>query len=117
MWPVTEAHLMGWNDTNSFCALTSVCLSKQDFSHLLKAIVGLFWNLFSAPSDIQGSHLLHRACYLTLLLKYVQGRNTEIFFGLKKFHISKQDKIPIKMVSHLEFWASNRLEVSLSDCE
>lgn len=42
MWPVTEAHLMAWNDTNSFTLCTHLCVSvKTRFSYLLKAAVGL----------------------------------------------------------------------------
>lgn len=108
MWPVTEAYLMGWNDTNLFIRRTYLCMSiKARISHLLKAVVGLFWNLFSASSDIQGSHLLHCACYLTLLLKYIQGRNTaELFFGLKKFHIFRETRFQEK---HLLTWNSRHL--------
>lgn len=105
--------------THSFCALTCVYLSKKYFLICWKLLLDSFWSLVSAPSNIQESHFLYSAHYLTILLKYIQWRKqtAEVFFNLKKCHIYKGDEIPRKKFSHLEFWASSRLDASLSDCK
>lgn len=113
---------MGRNYTNLLIhsVQSFVCVHQSKAFLFTESCVGLLsQSCLCTKWQIQESNLLYCVHYLTLLLKYMLGRKhtAEAFFGLKKFPVSKRDKIPRKMFSHLEFWASNRLAVSLSVCE